>query len=105
MIKNEYNLNMDPTYIRFVNKIQELAFTGVSPNEIATYNDTIYLDEAGIQKEYRLFANIMKQDVGGREETPPKSRPIDEYNLLVFFIEDVDQMENIFQMKTMYFAG
>jgi len=97
MIDQELNLNTNPQYIRFVNKIQELMFNEVSPNELAGFNGTLILDDEGLPKEYRLFANIMKQmDDSEVSKELPKSRSIDKYNFLVFFIEDVDQMENIY---------
>ena len=40
-----------------------------------------------------------------QHETPPKSLPIHDYNFLVFFIEDVDQMETIMERKAMFFAS
>jgi len=97
MIGQELNLNTNPQYIRFVNKIQELMFNEASPKEIAGFNGNLILDDEGLPKEYRLFANIMKQmDDSDTNKELPKSRSIEDYNFLVFFIEDVDQMENIY---------
>lgn len=101
------NVNESPEFVRFVNEMQKLVFSGSSDESAILrqgYNYTFFNESSGdyATKQYRFYGQSFRTEDKAQVND---SRPIDEYNMIVIIIEDVAHSQTVFVEATGRFTS